>query len=659
LQFERQRARDEAAGMGFADVILANYRRERLFSTQGHPDLALSRLYVARVFEAIGVPMPLVDQTARAMQSPPFPTSELPIHPGVAAILGLEFVGPADRYRYFDEGRFSFAEYAARYLRQACVPEMAAALDLLRVGDLQAGLPLIREALRQCPGTASAWQAFAQGLLAAGALEEAEAAIRHALDLGPPAADILAAAARVLTRRGHLDAAEAMAGEALERFPDSTEGHRALARVLARRGRHAEAAAVMRLAAALDPAELGTLLPLARHLRNAGRPEEAEAVLRQALALDPANAGIREAIDALRPPPAAVLPRFARHVPATLAALAADAALLVDGQPIARRLGNLPGATVAVPPLAFGETNEADAGPYSVSHPAAPAWLLRNVTVYGPSGIVAARGRAVAETLAAVERAPEGSVMLPAGPPAAELDTAFHLLGPQPDEYPHWLLDLTARFGTDAFATLLAQPGAAPAPIVLLPSLNTFWKWESIDVILPPGAARFSVVADAGVFVQRLLYVPALGGPDWATHPGAGALFDALRDRVAGPAAAAQGRRLFIRGGPGLANEDELAAQAERAGFTTVASAALPFAEQLRLFASAAQVVAAHGPALANLAFCRPGTVVCELRPAPDASRVWRHLAALRGLRYGRATGRPEPDGRWRLDPARFGELLG
>lgn len=51
-------------------------------------------------------------------------------------------------------------------------------------------------------------------------------------------------------------------------------------------------------------------------------------------------------------------------------------------------------------------------------------------------------------------------------------------------------------------------------------------------------------------------------------------------------------------------------------------------------FARADAVVGSHGAALANLAFCRPGTRVLELPPSAQAYPYFFTLSASGGLRY-------------------------
>lgn len=375
-----------------------------------------------------------------------------------------------------------------------------------------------------------------------------------------------------------------------------------------------------------------------------------------------------------------------RRVP--LASLAADPEMQVDGRQVATPLTYLPARTVAVPPVAFGDAAPPSPDPvwhaqvtkgFGVAHPAVPAWLLRNVVVHGALGIVTAGDRVVAETsdgvalapILGAERTGDGGLRLPDRPQAVNLPSAFHLLGGAPDSYPGWLLDLLARFSGAAFDALRTAPGASSAPSVLVPPLDMFWKWESLGPMVPESISRVSLGPEGTAFVQRLLYVPRLGDAAWATHPATLPVFDALRGRFAGPDAPAPGgaRRLFVRAAPGssslFANEADLAARAQQAGFEPIAVAEMPFVDRVRAFANASHVVAASGPALANLVFCAPGATVCELRAEGQAGWTWRHLAALRGLRYGCLVGVAglfgggmAPAAGFALDPARFAALL-
>ncbi len=680
LHLDRQRERDTACGLEFAGTIAETYQREQLFTTQGHPGLGLSRLFVRKVFEAIGVPDALVHETLRSLLAAPFPTSEMPIHPGVANILGLRFHDPEQRYQFGDEGCFTFREFSLRYLAHTWCPDMRAAFALLRDNDFERGILKLRQALLQCAGSASAWRALGYALWRTARLDEAETAIRRALQLGPPHPDAFALLAEVLLQREDVDAADEAAREGAALFPEHAGLLHVQVKLLAHRGRIEEAVAVARVAAAREPADVGALWVLATHLRLAERTDEAAAVWRQALAVDPTNEDVRNQVAALAPPVAAPAPvpaPTARYRPISLSDLSAHPDLRIDDRPIAQPSENLPARTVVLPPLAFGATTS-DLADDLAQHPAAPAWLLRNVTVHGMCGVITAGDYVIEETLgpalplrvAGAGRDEDGRVRLPLREPAGNVHTGFHLLGARPDDYGHWLLDLAARFGATAWQALLACQGAARAPILLLPPLDKFWKWESLWLFVPETVARMALNPDGCVFVQYLLYVPRLGTAEWATHPAVAPLFDAVRDRVieAVGALAVRDRHLFIASdevdaaAPG--NAAELLARAKRAGFMCVVMAKLSFWDQVRLFAEASHVIGAHGADLASMAFCRPGTTVCELRPA-GAPWTWRHLAAMRGLVYGclEGAGAAPPDAErgdatWRIDPDAFDALL-
>jgi capsular polysaccharide biosynthesis protein len=106
-----------------------------------------------------------------------------------------------------------------------------------------------------------------------------------------------------------------------------------------------------------------------------------------------------------------------------------------------------------------------------------------------------------------------------------------------------------------------------------------------------------------------------------------------------------------------LANEADLLALAERAGFSRFVPGELSFPDQIRHFAEASHVIAAHGAGLAGIAFCHRDAAVCELRPQRSAAPVYRHLAAVRRLRYGSLTGEAADD-EWWLEPQAFEAVL-
>jgi capsular polysaccharide biosynthesis protein len=379
----------------------------------------------------------------------------------------------------------------------------------------------------------------------------------------------------------------------------------------------------------------------------------------------------------------------ARYRAATLADLAA-AGKRPGGHPAVEALDYLPPFVLEIPALRYGDTDLTrpdiavqppvqGAGAMRVEQPARPAYLLRDALVHGKHGVVTIADRVVAETLdhlppngpAGAGWDEDGGCRLPRRPLAATIHSAFHLLAGSLGNYHHWLNDVLGRFSPDAFELLRGHASAAPAPIVVTPELDVFWKWESLPLALPPRLPRIGLAADGQTLVRHLLFAPNLVGESHAPHPALLEMFDRMRIAALGmpPAGWRPWRKLFVSRADSrnrvLMNEAELAARAEAAGFTRVVLGDTPVAEQIRLFAEALRVIAPHGAGLANLGFCRPGVAVCELHMDAHVHWAFRRLAAARGLRYGCLIGTAIPPrhdtpdkNTWRLDPARLDAVL-
>jgi LPS sulfotransferase NodH/capsular polysaccharide biosynthesis protein len=381
----------------------------------------------------------------------------------------------------------------------------------------------------------------------------------------------------------------------------------------------------------------------------------------------------RDRLKVASPSPSAT-PRATRYQPASLAELAA---LPVEpgGVPRVRRRQHLPPAALTIPKLAFGDSDlprgatDADAvAGGRVTFPAMPAWVLRDAVVHGKQGIVTLGAHVVTESLRQVSLSAipgaawdaDGALSLPERRPMAPIGTGCHLLTGELENYLSWLLAVLGRFSS----AVLAMSGAE-APILLLPPLDVFWKWESLGLVVADDVPRLSVSPSEQVAVRRLLYVPDLGDGGDTPHPAALPLFDAVRHLAIGDPVASwrPNRRLFVArgqiGDAGLSNEPAVFERLQRAGFARVVPAELSVIEQARLFAEASHIVAVHGAELANVAFCHPGARLCEVRPPGVADWRIRRLAALRGVPYGCLIGRAgEPAAGWTLDPARLDALL-
>jgi capsular polysaccharide biosynthesis protein len=103
------------------------------------------------------------------------------------------------------------------------------------------------------------------------------------------------------------------------------------------------------------------------------------------------------------------------------------------------------------------------------------------------------------------------------------------------------------------------------------------------------------------------------------------------------------GRKIFIgRGGAthrALIHEGKIAAMLGERGFKSVECEKLSVQEQADIFSSADVVVGAHGAALTNLVFCRPGTWVVELFSPAYVNPCYRDLCVAAELRHAAVIG--------------------
>jgi len=100
---------------------------------------------------------------------------------------------------------------------------------------------------------------------------------------------------------------------------------------------------------------------------------------------------------------------------------------------------------------------------------------------------------------------------------------------------------------------------------------------------------------------------------------------------------------LFVGRGKGdrrpLVEAEKIWAGLQKLGFAQIDPEKMSVAEQARAFGSARVVVGAHGAALANLAFCRPGTHVIELFSPLYVNPCYRKLCLGAGLSHGAVIG--------------------
>jgi capsular polysaccharide biosynthesis protein len=106
-------------------------------------------------------------------------------------------------------------------------------------------------------------------------------------------------------------------------------------------------------------------------------------------------------------------------------------------------------------------------------------------------------------------------------------------------------------------------------------------------------------------------------------------------------------RKIFVGRPAGskrnLINQEELASVLEERGFESILMEDFSLADQINIFKNADEIVAVHGAALANLAFCSPGTKVLDLIHENYDQQCFLKLSRIIGLDYhrSRCTGGP------------------
>ena len=82
-----------------------------------------------------------------------------------------------------------------------------------------------------------------------------------------------------------------------------------------------------------------------------------------------------------------------------------------------------------------------------------------------------------------------------------------------------------------------------------------------------------------------------------------------------------------------IANEDEVKKYLLENNFVSVKLHEIKFKEQVNLFYNAEYIVGLHGAGFANIAFCKPGTKIIELRSS-DTGPMYENYAKKNDLNY-------------------------
>ena len=172
LHLQNQRERDAVCDIRIADRTEALLQTTRLFRSPNHPEPAMASWIAGEVFARMGehpaAVARLIDSQIDAL-----PATETPIHPAVVRHFGLTYAPPNRRYRYFEEGGFTFIEYVGRYMRYEWNTRLAESLSLLRQQPTDLAIAALEAALPAAPRSAIGRTALVEILAQRGRLQDA------------------------------------------------------------------------------------------------------------------------------------------------------------------------------------------------------------------------------------------------------------------------------------------------------------------------------------------------------------------------------------------------------------------------------------------------------------------------------------------------------
>jgi capsular polysaccharide biosynthesis protein len=203
------------------------------------------------------------------------------------------------------------------------------------------------------------------------------------------------------------------------------------------------------------------------------------------------------------------------------------------------------------------------------------------------------------------------------------------------DTYFHWMTDILPRIG------LAKRAGYDPASFdqVLVNGLTHPYQQETLKHLGIPADRCLTFHKTEGAYELEEAVLPSLPGIPGVVPT---ETVNFLRNTFPwgqNPT----GRKIFIgRGGAKhrpLVHEEEIGAQLLKRGFDSVDCGNLSVQRQAEVFSSADVVVGAHGAALTNLVFCRPGTRVVELFSPAYVNPCYRDLCVAGELRHAAVIG--------------------
>jgi capsular polysaccharide biosynthesis protein len=203
------------------------------------------------------------------------------------------------------------------------------------------------------------------------------------------------------------------------------------------------------------------------------------------------------------------------------------------------------------------------------------------------------------------------------------------------DTYFHWITDVLPRLGL----ARRAGYNIASFDWVLVNGMTHPFQRETLKHLGIPKNRCLSFNKTELAYEMEEALLPSLPGVPGVVPP---ETVDFLRNAFP-PKKNLRSRKIFIGRGEAkhrpLIHEKEIWAQLQKRGFDSVDCGKMPVQKQGEVFGSADVVVGAHGAALTNLVFCRPGTRVVELFSPAYVNPCYRDLCVSADLMHSAVIG--------------------
>jgi capsular polysaccharide biosynthesis protein len=199
----------------------------------------------------------------------------------------------------------------------------------------------------------------------------------------------------------------------------------------------------------------------------------------------------------------------------------------------------------------------------------------------------------------------------------------------------HWMTDVLTRIG------LARRAGFDPTSFdhVLVNAINHPFQQESLKHLGIPANRCWEILGKEVAYELEEVVLPSLPGVPGVVPP---ETVEFLQGTFS-PKKTGRGRKIFIGRGEAkhrpLLHEGEISGNLLKRGFESVDCGQLSLQKQAEVFGAAEIVVGAHGAALTNLVFCRPGTRVVELFSPQYVNPCYRDLCVAADLKHAAVIG--------------------